>query len=280
MFYLSVWFKATVLRDEDLVHPPSHTDILIIDEPLTNDTETMRSLVQKYGSDLALLSINTSKKQRGKLTSFEKRFPLLEKIQRPLSPGKLSKALLRCVQKLDTGSSTAAGSPSMESSELSPVEQTSQQHEEPAISPSSARPTEDSLPQSICSNLEEAVLSAPSAAESPEMAPFPRSRKVSSPSSSVKPLHTRQKPRVLLVEDNAINLKLLQTFVRKHGVHEIQTAENGRAAINAVEQHAKGFDIIFMGRLILSLSPAEASSLTTHVQIVLKRIRRCNFKLD
>jgi len=252
-FYLSEWFKATVLREDAPIQQLSHTDILIVDEALTNDTEAMRSLVETHGHHLALLSINTNRKQRAELTSFEKSFPFLEKVQRPLSPGKLSKALLRCVQKLDSGTPAAPTYPSAESSEPSPVRKASFQLEKD--DPDTSSIGADLLPYTIYSDVEVAALPASTFSEGPETPALPHVRNIFPQVSSAGQSSTRQKPSVLLVEDNAINLKLLQTFVNKHGVKDIQTAENGRAAINAVEQHVEGFDIIFMGKLIILSSP-------------------------
>jgi 2-keto-3-deoxy-L-rhamnonate aldolase RhmA len=55
---------------------------------------------------------------------------------------------------------------------------------------------------------------------------------------------------------------MLQTFMTKYGAHETVTAENGLAAINAVKQHAEGFDVIFMGNYDIShlLSNTQAIS--------------------
>ncbi|KAK3386575.1 hypothetical protein B0H63DRAFT_468018 [Podospora didyma] len=55
----------------------------------------------------------------------------------------------------------------------------------------------------------------------------------------------RQKPLLLLVEDNEINLQLLSTFVRK-SKYEYVTAMNGLEALKACQRATKPFDIIFM----------------------------------
>lgn len=62
--------------------------------------------------------------------------------------------------------------------------------------------------------------------------------------------------RVLLVEDNEINLKLLVAYMRKLKLNHA-TACNGLEAVNAYKDaHNEGrhFDVIFMGEPYFSLS--------------------------
>lgn len=57
--------------------------------------------------------------------------------------------------------------------------------------------------------------------------------------------------RVLLVEDNEINLKLLVAYMRKLKLNHA-TACNGLEAVNAYKdahEQEKHFDVIFMGKL-------------------------------
>ena len=55
-------------------------------------------------------------------------------------------------------------------------------------------------------------------------------------------------PRLLLVDDNKINLRLLETFMQKRKYTFVDSAENGQLAVQAAEKHEEGYDIIFMGR--------------------------------
>jgi CheY-like chemotaxis protein len=58
---------------------------------------------------------------------------------------------------------------------------------------------------------------------------------------------TRGIPRLLLVDDNKINLSLLETFVRKQKRKLLyDCAENGLLAVNAARQNSSGYNIIFM----------------------------------
>jgi signal transduction histidine kinase/CheY-like chemotaxis protein len=55
-----------------------------------------------------------------------------------------------------------------------------------------------------------------------------------------------QLARVLVVDDNRINLNLMMTFMKKRNLTELASAENGKLAVEAVERVSSGFDIIFM----------------------------------
>ena len=60
----------------------------------------------------------------------------------------------------------------------------------------------------------------------------------------------RRSPRILLVDDNKINLRLLETFMKKRKYKYVDSAENGQLAVQAMESQKRGYDIIFMGKLI------------------------------
>jgi signal transduction histidine kinase len=51
---------------------------------------------------------------------------------------------------------------------------------------------------------------------------------------------------VLCVDDNAINLRLLNTFAKKLGFDIIESAENGLQAYEIMENSSRGFDVVFM----------------------------------
>ncbi|OKL63186.1 hypothetical protein UA08_01887 [Talaromyces atroroseus] len=51
---------------------------------------------------------------------------------------------------------------------------------------------------------------------------------------------------VLVVDDNHINLRLLLTFLSRRNIANLDSAENGKMAVEAVEKRSEGYDIIFM----------------------------------
>ncbi|KAE8315559.1 hypothetical protein BDV41DRAFT_586402 [Aspergillus transmontanensis] len=92
---------------------------------------------------------------------------------------------------------------------------------------------------------------SPTHSEIPEVLPT-----IMSPYSSVRdpsPSETKElesKPqrlaRVLVVDDNAINLNLMLTFMKKRNLATLDSAENGKVAVDAVERLQQGYDLIFM----------------------------------
>jgi signal transduction histidine kinase/CheY-like chemotaxis protein len=57
----------------------------------------------------------------------------------------------------------------------------------------------------------------------------------------------RTKPRLLLVDDNHINLRFLETFVKKRRPNcEYDCAEDGLQAVEAVERREAGYSLVFM----------------------------------
>lgn len=65
--------------------------------------------------------------------------------------------------------------------------------------------------------------------------------------SDHKAVARKECARLLLVDDNKINLNLLQTFVKRHKRKPAyDSAENGLLAVNAARQNHSGYDLIFM----------------------------------
>lgn len=78
----------------------------------------------------------------------------------------------------------------------------------------------------------------------------PRLKQASPPVALVKEKHP---PRLLLVDDNLINLRLLETYMRKRKHKFVDSAQNGLLAVQAAERNPDGYDIIFMGTLQVSI---------------------------
>jgi signal transduction histidine kinase/CheY-like chemotaxis protein len=86
---------------------------------------------------------------------------------------------------------------------------------------------------------------------------------ISSPSgsTSIQPSSGAQgKPRVLLVDDNDINLRLIRTFMKKWNVTAVDTAQNGREAVDLFEKNRLGYDLIFMDMSMPVMNGFEATS--------------------
>jgi CheY-like chemotaxis protein len=73
----------------------------------------------------------------------------------------------------------------------------------------------------------------------------------------VKKRRPRRKLRVLVAEDNAVNRKLATTLLRKRG-HTVAAVDNGRAAVDALDDAKRPFDV-----LLLDLQMPEMSGFET-----------------
>lgn len=94
------------------------------------------------------------------------------------------------------------------------------------------------------------------------------SPKAETPSQPVE--EQKRPPRLLLVDDNKINLRLLETYMRKRKYALVDSAENGQLAVQAAEAHELGYDIIFMGkhpRKFSSKTPSRTNPLPSPPQI-------------
>lgn len=82
-------------------------------------------------------------------------------------------------------------------------------------------------------------------------APAESARNADSPtnltSDKPEPSTEKQGARILVVEDNKINLNLMLAFLKKRGIAAVDSAENGKLAVSAVKEEQQGYDIIFMG---------------------------------
>ncbi|RAL12173.1 putative sensor histidine kinase/response regulator [Aspergillus homomorphus CBS 101889] len=91
---------------------------------------------------------------------------------------------------------------------------------------------------------------------------------IESPSSSIQPQSPIQqsnsspfdrRARILVVDDNSINLKLMLTFMKKRELETLDSAENGKLAVDAVERLPEGYDIIFMDMSMPVMNGFEAT---------------------
>jgi signal transduction histidine kinase/CheY-like chemotaxis protein len=88
------------------------------------------------------------------------------------------------------------------------------------------------------------------AAQSMTNEPKPSSMTAGEPANTAsidEQILPRTKPRLLLVDDSHINLRFLETFVKKRKpTCEYDCAEDGLQAVEAVERHEAGYSLVFM----------------------------------
>jgi len=76
----------------------------------------------------------------------------------------------------------------------------------------------------------------------------------------------RSELRILIVDDNALNTRLLGAFLKKYGCRNIQKAENGAVAVETVKKHSECFDIIFMDLSMPVMDGFEATRETRSIE--------------
>lgn len=75
-----------------------------------------------------------------------------------------------------------------------------------------------------------------------------------SPKASPEPGTKKVNARILVVEDNKVNLNLMLAYLKKKPLAALDSAENGSLAVEAVKKQVDGnYDIIFMGEFFFSL---------------------------
>lgn len=171
-------------------------------------------------------------------------------VAKPVGPLKLAKALMQCVQRAPSTTTTAAResvlqeeSKAIQSS--TPNASIENDTEFPFPASVDEKP---SLPKTHSSPLDKPSLKFLTEGDRPAtsvLAGMENSATMTKPSENVvsKTLHP---VRLLLVDDNRINLALLRTYLRKHKYEFVDEAENGLEAVEKVQEREDGYDIIFM----------------------------------
>ncbi|KAG9247471.1 M4GK, histidine kinase-group I protein [Calycina marina] len=122
-------------------------------------------------------------------------------------------------------------------------------------------------------------------------APWPTTESVSSSNECVEPVaapiatiinlpirpaemrqSTKHNPRILCVDDNAINLRIIKAFLEKLDFHDITSVVDGGVAYEAVRFDRKGFDLIFMDLSMPVCDGFESISLIRSLERVQQKI--------
>ncbi|KAJ9664849.1 hypothetical protein H2201_005070 [Coniosporium apollinis] len=217
--YLVDWFNCTVvpLGDEE-----SHPDIVIADGTRNNTFEEICTQLRAYRRRLAVLTICTGPPKPAS-SKYVAEKHIWEGISRPFGPNKLSKALLRCLERLQD----------LDQSET----ETNGFEEQQQQSPSSKRSYSRASIDTTCGS---ATADRNTSQEHSSEMRFLAASQINTTAT----LTTKSGPSMLLVEDNVVNLKLLNTFMSKKGYMDVETAVDGLQAVQAVERRTEGFDII------------------------------------
>jgi hypothetical protein len=253
-FYLTEWYHFSIIRDVQ------HADFVIVDETSLDDIFA-KYTGNKLPHRIVALRSNTIR---------DKSLPAaIHSILKPVGPYGLAKVLLNCwtrtpprTPETEVPFTTTAPKkfPALNSKEITnqltmtPVEQAHKSAPVP-VDPKLIKTTviQDAVPNSVSTDPDSVSSPKPSpkAQVLPPVAPKPlelraprKSKK--EPEVSVSGAEVEQ-PRILCVDDNPINLKVLQAYLKKLEKKHVNFAENGLEAFKAVESSDTPFDLIFMG---------------------------------
>ncbi|KAK5028160.1 hypothetical protein LTR13_009148 [Exophiala sideris] len=231
--YAEQWFGCTVV-------PWNEADVAFISAEELSTREHAGPKIVAVGKRM------TKSKQRSNTSNV---------ISEPIGPVKVSKALLRCMKsdKDIVGTDTSAEA-TTETSIEDPPDISSQQRleglklgndlsDQPLDAANAVRTA--TSPSEVTRKMSDGK---PASTPGPNGTASSTNGKVSTPygvSTNVGPPKDVS-PAILLVEDNLINLRLLQTYMKKRGYKDIQTANNGLVAVQAVEKRTEGFSIVVM----------------------------------
>ncbi|PYH93400.1 sensor histidine kinase/response regulator [Aspergillus ellipticus CBS 707.79] len=265
--YLTDWYGL------ELVSWPSSTpvDIVLAEEQnLAEDTEphvdaTLPSL---------LILCNKSVDYTTARTQWSSLANVVNIIRRPCGPHMLARSIRKCLdtqtQTVPTRTiqlperprkSTLSSATTM--SDLSPGERlfeitTDTSELAPEMTTSSGSSSVDYPRSQTSSDGLEPLYTTVSPPSLPIRAPSPYKHPQSLVSEQPLPQPERR-ARILVVDDNSINLNLMLTFMKKRQLTTLDPAENGKIAVDAVEKMQHGYDIIFMDMSMPVMNGFEAT---------------------
>lgn len=252
--YLKEWFGVEIAR-----WPTSlPLDILLVEEtelPVLRDTglsATLPSLLILCHNSVDYSMVRPEWLQLASSVDI---------IRRPCGPHKLARSVLKCLQ--NSRSTVVSPELVVQSPIHMPFRNLPSTSE--ITSPVTASNIDASDPPNVGfeqtvgtgpMSTVEASPDAPSVVSAPPeeiaVAPLP-------PPMSENATASKRLARVLVVDDNRINLNLMMTFMKKRQLIELAAAENGKLAVEAVERMQNGFDIIFMDMSMPVMNGFEAT---------------------
>lgn len=214
--YLVNWFNCAVVALGDKGPDP---DTILADGTDNDKFEELQTQLKAYNQRLAVLTVSTGPPKPASSIYFAEKH-IWERISRPLGPHKLAKALMRCLERL-------------QDLNQSQMKTNVEEQQQEALSTKSSH----------CRVAVATSHSATAVGLSREHSTKSRKRQSNGAATPV----VKNGPSILLVEDNRINLKLLETFIAKRGYTNVESAADGMQAVQAAERRAEGFDIIITG---------------------------------
>ncbi|KAJ5306327.1 hypothetical protein PENANT_c017G03922 [Penicillium antarcticum] len=235
--YLTDWYAIELVSCSS----ESTVDMVLIDE---NDLPQFREIAPAVTLPALLILCHKSVDYTGALSEWLPLASSVHIIRRPCGPHKLARSVTRCLAQNQSASATPASvmqpidlpiRTSSLPSAMSPASPTSSAgaRSAPELNLPGIRSTKQRMTPlagpSVITSLPEEIIEAPL------------------PSPLVDgAINSSRLARILVVDDNRINLNLMMTFLKKRQLTELDAAENGKLAVEAVERMQSGYDIIFM----------------------------------
>jgi CheY-like chemotaxis protein len=240
--YLREWFNCSLLEATDEAEP----DIVLVDEGNEKTLEELKRTAKLYGKNGVLLSAVLVISKMAKRMDTVEGYKMWERIPRPMGPSNVGKGLYGCLSKLDElrkrGNDASTNNENNESSLNKQTEELSSE----SNAASSELPMWAFERLQLSNNRDTAPLGQElsTSTHPDDKEPPPRP---SDPESCKPDSKQDSKLQILVVDDNALNLKLLSGFFQRKGYHGVQQAKHGAEAVDAVQNCTEGFDIVFMG---------------------------------
>ncbi|KAK4542797.1 hypothetical protein LTR36_006173 [Oleoguttula mirabilis] len=231
------WCNCAVVALGDNETP---SDVILADGTDSNELQELQSQLNAYNERSAVLTISAGPPQRASSIWLGERH-VWERVSRPLGPHRLAKALMRCLERLQHPEQSQ-----MKTNIEGPQEALPNKRPGPRVTSD----TTHSAPALSLPRMDSSRSRSGTGKTSPS---------ASDVSRSATPVVTNT-ATILIVEDNKINLKLLETFFAKRGYPNVESAADGLQAVQAAERRAEGFDIIITDISMPVMDGFEASS--------------------
>ncbi|KAL4975172.1 hypothetical protein BDW66DRAFT_137931 [Aspergillus desertorum] len=176
-------------------------------------------------------------------------------INRPCGPYKLARTVQKCFdsakdcvskQRPDYKGLPFRQKPALSTAANAISEEEQKPSGESCPTPYSTDATSSTTPNSTFNGSDRSTPSQESSEISDPIAALTSSCQLQSRPMTESAAELERTPRVLVVDDNFINLNLMLTFLKKRRLQFLDSAENGQLAVDAVERTPGGYDLIFM----------------------------------
>ncbi|KAF2648430.1 hypothetical protein K491DRAFT_784072 [Lophiostoma macrostomum CBS 122681] len=248
--YMEQWFHCTILENTDNAEP----HIVLVDEGNEDVRNEVHRTAELYGDKAVLLNIVMTSSRMGSPMEAIKGYKVWERIPRPLGPSNMGQTLLRCLGKLKTLQDASS-------------QQTDMKNQEDLVGGGSGEQGAGYKMQGGSGK----VMASESQENDDHQGAQDTKDEQTLGSATLRPKDTdsvaqsQSSLRVLLVDDNALNLRLLNMFLKKAGHGNITEGENGEEAVEAVRNSRDGFDVVFMD---MSMPVMDGFAATRQIRII------------